>query len=117
MEDKKFQAAAILTSISYSKDGGMRLGFTTNELSDEDKLIAAKFYQKFGFVLFKSNEFSTTEIPREEAEEGHKTPGQRLRGVLFRKWKQEGVTTDFEVWYRGEMEKFIEKVKSQLDVD
>ena len=117
MDEKKFQAPAILTSISYSKDGGMRLGFTTNELTDEDKLIAAKFYQKFGFVLFKSNQFSLVDIPREEAEESHKTPGQRLRGVLFKKWKQEGITTDFEVWYRTEMEKFIDKIKSQLDED
>ena len=44
---KKFQAPAILTSISYAKDGGVRLGFVTNELTPEDKLVLSMFHQKF----------------------------------------------------------------------
>ena len=81
-EARKFQAPAILTSVSYAKDGGVRLGFVTNELTDEDKLILAKFHQKFGFVLFKSNEFSLSDIPTEDAEDKSKTPSRRLKATL-----------------------------------
>jgi hypothetical protein len=115
MEDKKFQAAAILTSVSYTKDGGVRLGFTTNEMSDEDKLIIAKFFQKFGFVLFKSNEFTLEDIPLEDAEDKTKTPSKRLRAVLFLMWKQAGQKGDFEVYYRAQVEKVIEHLKAKLD--
>lgn len=115
MDDIKFQAPAILTSVSYSKDGGVRLGFTTNELTDEDKLIIAKFYQKFGFILFKSNEFKADDVPREDAEDRTKTPSKRMRAVFFRLWKQTGEKGDFETYYRTQMEKIIDHLKEKLD--
>ena len=110
-----FQAPAILTSVSYNKDGGIRLGFTTNELSDVDKVLVAQFYQKFGFVLFKSNEFTTSDIPKEEADEPSKTPSKRLRATLFVLWKQQGQVGDFDAYYRSEVEKIIARIKTQLD--
>jgi hypothetical protein len=113
----KFQAPGILTSISYNRDGGMRLGFVTNELSDEDKLILTKFHQKFGWVLFQENPYQPSDIPKELAEEGTKTPSKRLRAVLFRLWKQEGEVGDFDAWYRTRMETLISSVKSKLDAD
>lgn len=116
MEGIQFQAPAILTSVSYSKDGGVRLGFTTNELTDEDKVIIAKFYQKFGFVLFKSNEFTLEDVPKEQAEDKNKTPSKRLRAVLFLLWKQTGEKGDFEAYYRTQIEKMIDVVKGKLDV-
>ncbi len=115
MEDLKFQAPAILTSISYSKDGGVRIGFTTNELSDADKLIVSKFHQKFGFILFKSNEFTTEDVPKEDAEDKTKTPSKRLRATLFILWKQNGEKGDFETYYRIQVEKIIEHLKAKLD--
>ncbi len=113
--DKKFQAPAILTSLSYTKDGGVRLSFTTNELNDEDKLIVAHFFQKFGFLLFKSNEFTLEDMPKEDAEDKTKTPSKRLRAVLFLMWKQTGEKGDFETYYRTQVEKVIEHLKAKLD--
>lgn len=92
------------------------MGFTTNELSDEDKLIIAKFYQKFGFVLFKANEFESDDVPKEQAEDTQKTPSKRLRAVLFLLWKQAGEKGDFELYYRNQVEKMIDVVKAKLDV-
>jgi len=115
MDEAKFQAPAILTSVSYSKDGGVRLGFTTNELTDADKLIVSKFHQKFGFVLFKSNEFTTEDVPKEDAEDTSKTPSKRLRATLFVLWKQQGEKGDFEVYYRQQIEKVIDHLKAKLD--
>ncbi len=110
-----FQAPAILTSVSYTKDGGLRLGFTTNELNYEDKLTAAKFYQSFGYVLFKENQFTDEEIPATDATDESKSPAQRLRATLFVLWKQRGSKGEFEVFYRANMELAIERVKKLLD--
>ena len=113
----KFQAPAYLSSISYHKDGGLRLGITTNELSDEDKVLVTKYHGQFGWVLFQPNKYQTEDIPKEDADEGSRTPSRRLRAVLFRLWKEEGSEGDFEVWYRKHMEAFIDVVKSKLDSD
>ncbi len=112
---RKFQAAAILTSISYTKDGGLRLGFTTNELDDESKIIASSFYNQFGFVLFKENEFTLDDIPTENAEGKYKSKGQHYRSTLYALWVKQGKPdTDFETYYRKHMESLIESVKQEL---
>lgn len=111
-----FSAPAILTRIAYLKDGGLSLGFATNELSDQDKVVASRFHQKFGYVLFKENQFSDEEVPQADASDETKSPSQRLRGALFVLWKSKPPPKpDFEVFYRQQMEKAIERVKNLLD--
>lgn len=109
------QVPAILTSVSYSKDGGVRLGFSTQELSDEEKLTISKYHQQFGYLLFKPNPFNTEDIPAESAEDRTKTPSKRLRAVLFLLWKQSKSTTDFDTYYKNQIEKMIEVIKEKLD--
>jgi hypothetical protein len=110
-----FQAPAILTRIAYLKDGGLSLGFSTQELNPEDKLTAGKFYQTFGWVLFKENQFTEADVPDSDASDESKSPAQRLRGTLFVLWKQRGKKGDFEIFYRANMEQAIERVKKLLD--
>lgn len=111
-----FSAPAILTRIAYLKDGGVSLGFATNELSDEDKVIASKFYNKFGYVLFKENQFVEKDIPASDANDESRTPSQRLRAALFILWKQKKEPkADFDVFYRQQMETAINRVKRLLD--
>lgn len=110
-----FTTPAVLTSLSMTADGGLRMSFVTNELSDEDKLIATKYHQKFGYMAFSPNQFSLEDMPKEQAEDKHKTPSKRLRASLFVLYKQEGVTEDFEVWYRRKMEKLIDYIKGKLE--
>lgn len=111
----KFQAPAILTRISYLKDGGLSLGFATQELTDADKVIASKFYGKFGHVLFAEDELTEADIPKANAADRGKSPSQRLRAVLYIRWTQLGQDGDFEVFYRQEIEKVITRVKTLLD--
>lgn len=111
-----FQAPAILTRIAYLKDGGLSLGFSTNELTDEEKVIASRFHSKFGYVLFKENQFTDKDVPKVEATDEAKSPSQRLRAALFVYWKQRAQPKpDFESFYRQEIEKAINKVKEKLD--
>ena len=110
-----FTAPAILTRIAFLKDGGVSLGFSTNELSDEDKVIASKFFQKFGYVCFAENQFKEEDIPKGDATDESKSPSQRLRAALFVLWKSQGGKGEFESFYRKNMERAIERVKDLLD--
>ncbi len=110
-----FTAPAILTRLSFTKDGGLSIGFATNELTDQDKVIASQFHGKFGHILFKENEITPEEIPDADATDESKSPAQRLRATLFVLWKQRGKKGDFEVFYRANMELAIERVKKLLD--
>jgi hypothetical protein len=110
-----FSAPAILTRLAFTKDGGLSIGFATNELTDKDKVIASQFHGKFGHVLFKENEITPEEIPDADATDESKSPAQRLRATLFVLWKQRGKKGDFESFYRLQMENAIDRVKACLD--
>lgn len=111
-----FTAPAILTRIAYLKDGGVSLGFSTNELSDEEKVIVSKFYQKFGYIVFKENKIEPIDIPKEDADFEGASPSKRFRGVLFVYWKQKPrPKPEFDTFYRQEMEKLIDHYKDKLD--
>lgn len=113
---RAFQAPAILTRMSYTKDGGLSLGFTTNELTNDEKVLAAQYFQQFGYILFKPNQFTESDMPDDEApSDESKTPSQRLRATLFVWWKQLGEPEEFESFYRKWLEKAIDRVKRLLD--
>ena len=110
-----FTAPAILTRVSFLKDGGLSLGFSTQELKDEEKLAVSKFHNKYGWLLFKENEFKDEEIPDKPAPvENGKTPSQRLHAVLYIWWRQRGARGSFNDFYAREIEKLIDKIKEQL---
>jgi hypothetical protein len=111
----KFQVPAILTRVSFLKDGGVSLGFSTNEMTAEEKVVISKFYQKFGHLLFKENEFVPEDIPTEDADFEGKTPSKRMRSVLFVYWKQKQSKEDFEDFYRAKMNDLVEYIKTKLD--
>jgi len=111
-----FQAPAILTRISVTADGGLTLGFHTNELTPEEKLTAMNFHQQFGWVLFRQNQFEATDVPDVDAPtDEEKTPSQRLRGALFVLWESQGSKGTFREFYEKHMEQAINRVKKLLD--
>ena len=44
-----------------------------------------------------------------------KTSSQRLRAVLYRVWEQGEQKYDFPIWYESQMERIINKYKSNLE--
>ena len=116
---KTIQVPAILDGISPLKDGGMTLRFHTQEMTDEMKLVALSYYQKFGWMLFKESEkgFSDEEVPKDDpSADEDKTPAQRLRGTLFVYHKEVLKQPDekFNEFYRKAVEKIISHYKSKL---
>lgn len=112
-ETQTFQAPAILSSISYTKDGGVRVGFITNELSPTDKLIITEFHNKFGYVLFSSGEFGGSDVPPDppKRDKDSWSPSKRLRYAIYKEWQTSG-QGDFEEYYErkiGQLIRYIEE--------
>lgn len=112
---KVFTIPAILDGFRPLKDGGASLTFHTQELSQDDKVEIMGYYNSFGFVAFSKNEINTSDLPKGNAnDDTGKSPSQRIRAVLFVMWTQKGSSGDFEVFYKQQMERFIDRIKEEL---
>lgn len=103
----------------FKVDGSVKLVFETRELSGLDIAILAEYRQKEGWLLFSANAFKKedADIPDEKADSmtGQKTQAQRLRGVIYRLWEQNGKKGDSENYYRSVMESLIDQLKDKLE--
>ena len=97
---------------------GMRLTIDTQEnLTPEQKAEVFNLYESLGWFFFLTEPTAVIkkdELPEIHLEQGEKSPGQRLRAVLWRSWEQAGKKDDFELFYRRFMERVIEQVKEKL---
>jgi hypothetical protein len=113
---KIFQVPALVVRANPMKDGGMSLGFHTNEISNEEKITLMNFMNSFGYLLFKENKFSETEIPAGQAPSDLKSPAQRLRAVIFcYSQKLKIPKEEFDQFYNRQMEAIIEQYKDKLE--
>ncbi len=99
-KNKIIQTPAVLEGIGHLKDGSLSLRFHTQEMTDEEKLTLMGFFQSFGYILFRANQFNDADIPKDDASDKQKTPSQRLRAVIFVMWKQKGSGIRMEIWRR-----------------
>lgn len=106
---------AILDGVRTMADGTLKVSFALNETGLQAAAGILGMHQQFGWLIFSPN--PGAKIPDEPPMDTKtaKTPAQRLRAVLFLVWKQLGAQGDFDVYYRREMEAFIELCKTQLD--
>jgi hypothetical protein len=113
---KGITAPAQLMGIRALSDGGVSLSFHTSELSPEEKVVLMNLHMQAGWMMFKPDiQIPDEEVPVKESGFETKTPGQRLRAVLFLIWKQEGEKGTFNEFYATTMEKFITHYKSRLE--
>jgi hypothetical protein len=102
-------------NMNPKQDRSWKLVFETRELGGEEVKLLADNFQGEGWLLFKPNGAITMdEVPDGDADSGVKSQGQRLRGVIFILWKQQGEKGDFESFYRTYLEKLIEYTKGKL---
>lgn len=82
-------------------------------------------HEKVGyFFLFEDPsrmQVDASKLPAIQLEEGEKSPSQRLRATMYVFWDQnvrgrkaDAYSTDFELFYKREMEKIIDQVKERL---
>ena len=116
---KPFQIPSQLEGISLLKDGCLSLRFHTQEIPSDQKVNLMNYYQQFGYLLFKPDAFSETEIPEKNTDiEGRKikTPSQRLRAVIYVYGKQKNIPKEEQdLFYERQMEAIIDKYKEKLD--
>ena len=55
------------------------------------------------------------ELKEVKTELDEKTPGQRMKAVLFLLWKQQNEAIDFDVFYKQKMNGLIEHLKLKLN--
>lgn len=105
---------AILSSYRDKVDGSASLLFQTRELSDEDVLLLRNLRNLEGWLLFAERELQKEDVPEGDPDLERKSAAQRLRAVLFLRWKELGEPDTFESYYSKSMEYFINQVKDKL---
>lgn len=112
---KAIQTHGIITGIRSKVDKSLGLTMATPELTAEEK---AEFMHLQGcnlVCLFKPLDEPSVPVYKIDREIEGKTPGQRLRAVLYVLWEQSGSKDDFDGFYKTNMGKIIDKIKEQLD--
>ena len=84
--------------------GMWKITLKTQELSPADVTALST-------ALQEGNQITTRVKP---VIEGSKSPAERLKGVLFKIYKENNVEGDFEDYYRKEMELVISHFKTKL---
>jgi hypothetical protein len=112
---KTIQTPLIITGIRAKVDGSLGISATTPELNKEEKVEVMELQNLNLEATFKPVDFKTKDIKEISGEFDSKSPSQRLRNTIFVYWEQRGSIGDFDIFYKRQMEKAIDKVKSLLD--
>jgi hypothetical protein len=117
---KTFQLPAILDSFRSMSDRGLKVTFTTGELSPQQMADVQWSFQKAGFLAFSPDPFATAELEeidklKVEFTDTGKPASQRMRAVLYKLYEldKEGYKA-FSDYYTAKMEQLIEHFKSRL---
>jgi len=110
-----------LQPISRRKDRSVLLKFETRELYPEEVLTMMSMEGSEGWLLFSSNDdIKEEEIPEANAELESKSQSQRIKAVLYKLYIHESnkgtYLGTFENYYKIKTEKYIEHLKSKLDI-
>lgn len=101
-------------TVSSRPDGSVAFRVITAELRPSEAGAVLQYHGKACRVTIKPHEGVPESTVTVDAELGRKTPGQRLRAVVFLLWKHEGEEGSFDTYYAQKLEKFIEHIKSKL---
>ena len=102
------------------QDRSLKLTIETQEASPELMANLQKALMQVGIIAFAMDKFTTKELDeldnvKVDYDEGGKTPGQRLRAVLYRMYEQNNERYDtFIDYYNAHMEKLITHFKNKL---
>jgi hypothetical protein len=111
---------ATLESYRSLKDRTLKVVFETIEPTPEQFLGIGTSAQQFGYLAFKTSQLKEAEkraiAEAEDLEEDpNKTPSKRLRSVLYVAFSNDSKGyQNFDSYYRGRMEEFINLVKQEL---
>lgn len=111
---KAIQTPLIITGIRARVDGSMGISASTPELGFEEKVAFMELQNLNLKAIFQPLE-EKADLIEVKGETETKTSSQRLRGVLYVLWEQQGKQGEFETFYKSYMEKIIDWIKGKLD--
>jgi len=108
-------AHAQIGQVSSRVDGSVAFRVITPELSLDQRATILGLHGINSRVMLEPLDVTITGLDKVEAEMDTKTPAQRLRAIIFVHWKTDPSTsgTDFEIFYRNQMNKIIEGYKGK----
>lgn len=111
--------ASHIGSIRTLKDGSVSITLETPELSPGNAAEIFALRNMIAYVYVSSRQIENSEkklVDSLDPELKGKTPGQRLRAVLYRCWEQspEGYQ-DSDSYYKAKMENIISTYKANLE--
>lgn len=114
----KASLPAAVTKVTTMRDRTIRLQVDCQEVPPESMTELFELNDCLGHFFFQKEritQINLSKLPKIELEPDEKSPGQRLRSVLFLLHKQNGgKDEDFDPFYRKQMERFIGAVKERL---
>lgn len=113
-----FQTQAIINKISTLADQSIRITADTPELDSPSMTELFNLRNLEGWLLFSPTIVKEADVPSEPtnlSSSSSKTPGSRLRSVLYILYQGTAKTEPFEIFYLREMEKIIDSVKHKLN--
>ena len=114
---KSISSPVILSGIRAKVDGSLGLSLSTPELSPDEKVLFMSLQNKNCQMALVPTDEPIEEETKVKGELAVKTPGQRLRAVLFVLYKQdyEGKYKTFSEFYEITMNRTIESFKGKLN--
>lgn len=111
---------AVFSGIRSRKDRSYCLTFDSRELGGDDAATLLNLQQTECWLLIAPSKdaIENADVPEYKADAGlnQKTPGQRLRAVLFVYFEQLGKPGgDFDTFYRQKLEWLIDQYKAKLE--
>lgn len=117
---KIFQVPGMLTKVTSMSNSSLRLQFDTQEnIRGDEMSLLFSYLNQIGWMTINVSQIEAEDIvnlPELKKTDQQKSPSQRLRGVLYRKWENnsEGYQ-EFESYYLMMMEKLINHFKEQIN--
>jgi len=103
-----------IESIASRKDKTIKLTIATQELSPKDAADIFQLNQQFCYLAIKEEQDIVENLKADV--DTFKTPSQRLRGILYRRYEQDNEGyKDFNTYYLSVMERICIHYKNKID--
>lgn len=113
-----FQVPAEVSKVTTMGRRSVRIVVDTQEnLTDEQMGRLMSLHEKIGWFTFSVEEIApdvVLSLPALSWDKDEKSPGQILRGCLFRLWERDKPTETFNEYYARALEKISNQIREKL---
>jgi hypothetical protein len=113
-----FQFQATIDGVKTLKNHTLKISLETQDTSlfkPEELASLFNMADKTFWTGWAEQEVKEEDLKPKKVEKGAKSPGQRLKAVLYVYWEQNKPVDKFEDFYKSYMEKRINEVKERLN--